>query len=836
LRPLAAAALVALTCPAAAAHALTWPDVADRVERDLSASDVATRRSAARALASLGPTRGAPLALSAMSDSDDDVRLAAAEAAMRFRAPAATDVATAWLNAPDPRLRREACEVARTLPNARAIAPLARSLGDPDAEVRAAAAEALGHQGSPEVVAPLLGRLDDTTPAVRIAIVGALARVGDARAVVPLVGKVEDSAADVRQSVVRALGDLGDARASSALVLALRDQNGDVRREALVALGRLRASEAVDAIAPFVSDRTASLRIAALEALGRIATPDALRAAAGALGAGDDGADAFGRTPVRDALLAAGAPAVPLLHTLLSGSPSAAAATSAAWVLGELHAHEEAPAIVAAMRRGALPTAPALHALAGAGTPREVPVVLEFVDDPSPVVRAEAAFAADALLDPNQPDGRAVEPLAAALRDSRPSNEERARLARVLGRTGAPRAATLLAQLAKAQDVRLRIAAIDALGMLRAGDADDPLLDASASRDAEVRLHAAVALSESGTARARDALLARLDGADEIDRPALWTALGGLLSRAPTQAAVGRLAHAYELAAGPERDGILDALGRAPLASSVAVLAAAARSSEPLDRSAAARMSAAHAAAVDPAGWPAALGLSRTLLRDSDEGVRRQAAWALGALGTADDVPALSAVARGDDADGASNATAALGRILARAHAPDTAARELCPLLATPHILVRANALAGLALGYARCGDGAAERRALSSDAAEAVRAAAALAVATPSGGAGHAARQDDDRRALETCARADASTVVARRCAEAPARPVRTHATLVYVVPVGADAPRPGAAYAMALADGLVHSGAADRRGAVFDPVAPEGQLRLVPPGGLSR
>ncbi|MCL2448416.1 MAG: HEAT repeat domain-containing protein [Polyangiaceae bacterium] len=839
MRGVAALAILAALHPLATAHSLTWPDVADRVERDLSAGDVATRRSAARALASLGPKRGAPLALTAMSDSDGEVRILSAEAAMRFRTSAATDVATAWLNAPDPRLRREACEVARALPSPRAIAPLARSLGDPDAEVRAAAAEALGHQGSPEVVAPLLGRLDDGTPAVRIAIVGALARIGDARAVVPLVGKVEDSAADVRQSVVRALGDLGDARASSALVLALRDQNTEVRREALVALGRLRASEAVDSIAPFVSDHMASLRMAALDALGRIATPDALRAAATTLGTGDDGSDAFGATPVRDALVAAGAPAAALMRALLAGSPSPLAATSAAWVLGELQARSEAPALVAAMRRGVLPTAAALHALAGAGTPAEVPVVLEFVDDPSPVVRGEAIDAAAALLDPNEPDGRAVEPLAAALRDARPSNEERARLARVLGRTGAPRAATVLAQLVKAQDARLRIAAIDALGTLGPlGDADGPLLEASASPDGEVRLHAAVALGEAGTARARDALLAHLDGADEIDRPALFTALGGVLSRAPSEAAVAHLAGAYALAAGPERDGILDALGRAPLASAVAALGTAAQSTEPLDRSAAARMCAAHAAKLDPAGSGAALGLVRTLLADPDERVRRQAAWSLGALGTSDDVPALAAAARGDDADTASNATAALGRILARAQAPGATSRELCPLLSSPQVLVRANALAGLSLGDARCDGGTAERRALSSDPAETVRAAAARAVALSAehrAGA-PAAGSDEDTRALETCARADASSVVARRCAETPSRPARVHATLVYVVPVGADTPRPGAAYAMLLADGLVHAGTADRRGAVFDPVAPEGQLRLIPPGGVSR
>src|ERR1019366_846735 len=252
--------------------------------------------------------------------------------------------------------------------------------------------------------------------------------------------------------VRRACGDLGDPRASSALVLALRDQSTDVRRDALAALGRMRAADAVDAIAPFVADSTPPLRQAALTALGRIATPDAVGLLVGALGAGDDAAGALEPTPAREALVASSTAAVPSLITLLGGSPSPQQATSAAWVLGALRAHDAAPAIVLAMRRGTLPTAAALHALAGAGTGAHVPVVLEFVVDRNQIVRGEALAAALALLDPAVPDGRAVEPLAAALRDARPTLVERARIATLLGRTGAPRAAPLLVELTRARD------------------------------------------------------------------------------------------------------------------------------------------------------------------------------------------------------------------------------------------------------------------------------------------------------------------------------------------------------------------------------------------------
>jgi HEAT repeat protein len=825
---------LALLACAAPARALVWPDVAERVERDMMAADAATRRSAARELAELGPGRGTPLALQALSDPDDEVRLAAADAAIRLRAGGAADAVATWLNAPDPRLRRKACEVARALPSLHVVAPLGRTLSDADPDVRAAAADAMGHQASAEAVPPLLGRLDDPSPAVRVQIVSALARLGDGRAVVPLVGKVQDSSPEVREAVGRALGDLGDPRASPALVLALRDPNSDVRRDALAALGRMRAADSVDAIAPFATDRTPALRLAALAALGRIASADAVRVLVQTLGTGDDASGSLDRTAVRDALVAAGQAAVGPLHALLAGSPSPQVATSAGWILGGLRATGEAPAVVEAMRRGALPAAAALHALAGAGTAADVPVVLEFVADASPLVRGEALGAAAALLDPKHPDGRAVEPLAAALRDARPSAQERARIAALLGRTGAPRAAPLLVELVHAHDPALRLAAIDALGTLGAqvaapvsapappSDAvDDVLLDALGAEEGTVRLHAAIALAESGGGRARDALLGKLDGGDEVDRAAVLTALGGILVRVPSDDALERLTGALELAAGPERDALVEALGRAPTAGAVRALTGIAKRGDALDRRAAAALLAAHARD------PLATATARAMLGDPDASVRAQAAWTLGTLGDDADVPPLAALARGPDVDSAGNAAAAIGRIGGRSRAPEPAARTLCSLVADARPYVRANALAALAIAGARC-DGTPERSLLLDDPSEDVRAAAALVVAS--------GRFPEDARALDRCARNDPSGAVAARCRNRPTHPVGTHAALVYVVADNASSPRPGAPYAILLPDGTIHAGTTDRRGGTFDPVVPEGEVTLRHPSALAR
>lgn len=221
-------------------------------------------------------------------------------------------------------------------------------------------------------------------------------------------------------------------------------------------------------------------------------------------------------------------------------------------------------------------------------------------------------------------------------------------------------------------------------------------------------------------------------------------------------------------------------------------------------------------------GDPAVLAACRKLLSDGDAGVRAQAAWALGALGDASDEAALVALARSTDLDAAANATAALARISSRLHAMDLATRVLCPLDAAGEgrSTVRANALAGLGLAGARCGDGSAERLALGEDPSEDVRAAAARALAgSPSA---------DDARALDSCSRNDRSGAVAARCRARTGSTAATHALLVYVVPDGATGPRPGSHYAILLSDGLLHCGITDRRGAVFDPVAPEGAVTL--------
>ena len=802
-----ALSVLVLSAPAAA---LVWPDVVEEVQAGLNAPAMQTRRAAAERIASLGPAVALPLIYKALGDPETEVRVAAAQSAIRLHASEVTELVVPWLRERDVRLRVAACEVARAMPHPKAIPELGRALGDTESPlVRAAAAEALGAAQNAEAAAPLLGRLDDASPNVRMQVARALARLHDPRAVVPLVGKAQDSAPEVRQAVARALGDLGDARAGQTLVQLLRDPVLDVKLEALAAIGRMRADSAVPTLAPLAADRTSSIRSAAITALGRIGSKEAVRVLVALLGQGDDATGSLDRTPVREALVAAGEVAIPELGAALDGSTGNARAASAAWVLGELHARNEAPRIIAALRRGSISSAAALHALAGCGSAESVPVVLEYLADPSPAARAEAMGATAALLDPTKPDGRAVEPLVAALRARGLADAERATLARLLGRTGALRAAPSLVSLLGAREPSLRLSAIVALGQLGTGGADDALLPLLREADAEVRLRTAVALSKAGGERAREALLGWIDGGDGIDRAAVVTALSGVLARVPSPAAIERVRGSLALSAGGDRDGLLVAIGRSP--AGTRVLRELIEEGDDDDR----RTLASVVGAVVEAPRLEAL---KMLLADREASVRAQAAWSAAAYPASAVQTDLEKLVRSSDADVAGNAMAALTRVI-----PASAPTPLfCAALADARPLVRANALGGIARGQA-C-DPVRVRALLANDPSPDVRIAAARAM--------WARNTSDAKTDLADCATSEHNPRVARACVERAVLAGRANTTRssveVFVVPYGATMPKARAPYVLELPDGTLRAGAADRRGAITEPSAPEGELTL--------
>ncbi|MCU0684286.1 MAG: HEAT repeat domain-containing protein [Polyangiaceae bacterium] len=799
---------------AGAAGAAVWPTEPDRVAQHLASPDAAERRAAARELAGLPASLAAPLVKAALADADVEVRLAAAAAAVEHRLEGASDAVVPWLNEADVRLRLAACQVIRPAPSERAAAALGRVLGDGDANVRRAAARALGNATHPDAVLPLLGHLDDAVPEVRSAVVEALARSGDARAVVPLLGKIQDSAPEVRRAVSRALGELGDVRATGSLLLALRDPNLDVRTEALNALGQLGDPSSVLAIAPLVEPpQPPALRRAALAALARVGNDRALGVLASAL-AYDDEAPG-GQTPARDALVTAGRKAVPTLLSALNSARSERTLAAAALALGSLGATEAREPIARALKAGTLPPGPALRALALVGDTSALPSVLELLAHPSPPVRAEARIAAEVLLDPRRPDGRAVDPIAALLFATQTRPDERPALLRLLGRTGSPRAAALVAPFARSTEMPLRLAALDALGSLGPGGGHDrALLEAVGDDDPAVRARAAAALGLSATEATLEELVRRLGSTEEQDRGALATAAASALARTASARVAEHAAALVPLTEGPTRDALLEGLGRTKLAPARAALANAARSPEAADRRKAAEMLA------EPADAP----LLRALAADADPGVRASALWSLGAAGDASDVDRVARRLTDDSPGAAANAAASLGLLAERLGAAPRATLALCAALRDGRSYVRAASLTSLNLLRARCADGAPERLALVYDPSPVARAAAAdLLVATPS------SAPERDRAALHRCRHDDPYGSVATRCSPRAPRPKATEEPVtVLVVPDGASRPLPEAPFALRLADGRTRHGLTDRRGAVFERRAPRGPVAL--------
>jgi hypothetical protein len=182
----------------------------------------------------------------------------------------------------------------------------------------------------------------------------------------------------------------------------------------------------------------------------------------------------------------------------------------------------------------------------------------------------------------------------------------------------------------------------------------------------------------------------------------------------------------------------------------------------------------------------------------------------------------------------AANAIAALSRITLRAPAAPVPA-PVCKALADDRPYVRANALGGLALlarggRPATCGDGTSVRKLLAEDANEAVRTSAArLGAATMATSPTEAPAW---RAALDRCVLADPSGSVAAACREALRAPTPTDGTpqslVVFVAPDDGGAPVARGAFAIDRPDGLLHTGNADRRGAVVEVELPRGPVRL--------
>jgi len=786
-----------------AARASIWPTGSRRMEQKLADPDVLVRRSAARSLVELPRSSARRFALAALADPDADVRIAAVHVAVTVGAGELGPRLASFLTDPDSRVRLAAAEALIERPSAVALAALARASSDTDAKVRATVARALGAAGGTEVVLPLLGRLDDPNPDVRRDVVNALGHVGDRRAVVPLLPKVEDSASNVRRAAAHALGLLGDARAVSALVLVLRDPDQAVRVAALDAVGRLGDASAVSSVTDALKSGEPEVRAAAATALARLATPAALVALVAELGRAD--AD---REPIVRALAVAGTAALPALRACVETKSAPLSVPGCAGALGAIGDAGDTPRVAEALARGTLPPATALPVLAKLGGSGALPPVLEALASPDEAVRRAALEALVLLLNPKHPDGRAVDPLLAAFHARRGRPEERTLIVRLLGRTGAVRVAPDLVRIATETTVpAMVVAALNALGDLGPGPWESGVLAKLDDDAGEVRTAAALALRRAASERTLGALLPRLERGAEQDRGALGLALPGAAARSRDPQAVSRLFALFERSPGDERDALIAAIAESPGAG--ATIQRLAREPARDDR---AKLAEALAGRAD------ATATLVTLARDREPVVRANAAWSLG-FGDGAGAAELERLLGDQDVRVAANAAVSLGRSAARAKRDVRAL--LCASVAGGRAQVRASALSGLMLAGARCETPSAAH-VLGSDPVAGVRRAAARLLASGS-------LASTEKEALARCAAEDESNDVAAACAAGTAKASAERApVLVFVVPTGGDEPAAGAPFALRFADGTERLGAADRRGAVEERLAPAGTLEL--------
>ncbi len=809
-----------LTC---GARAFMWPNAAERIERQLGSELAPERRLAAHQIVDLPQSVAERLVPRALKDPDMEVRLAALDAALRLRIRGVSDLVIPWLNDPERRVRMAAIELLRVNPSDAAIAPLGRTLSDPDPAVRQSAAEALGASKASGATLHLLSHLDDSVPRVREAIARALARLGDPRAVVPLIGKVQDSQASVRASVARALGELGDARASAALILALGDNDQDVRSAAARSLGRLGQPSAILSLVSLMEeDDSVEVKAAAVWALGAIGSDAAVEALLRTLGSRTGGgALPAVREATLDALVMAGAKAEPALTLCVKDELVRARADGCAVVLGRLGSKAAVPVLAEALRAGRVERAVALAALGQIGDRAGLPAALEYLTAPDSAVRIAAIEASGRLLAEGPAEGRAVEPIKAALKSPDILSSERAALAKILGLTRSKRAARPLMAIAEdADDLGLKRAALEALGSLGPAGQQRVLLDAIGDEEPSVRFAAALALAEAPDPATAGELLRRLSRAAEQDRSALLLALTGAMRVNSDPQVTKELAELAWASRGGGRDALLEALGNATTENASSVLQGLLTKPASVED----RAKIAEALGSEPHSIAQLLELSR----DPDGSVRANAVWALGSVATAREQRALVELMKDRDVAVAGNAAAALGRLALRTKAAVTA--DLCAALRDRRSYVRANALGALRLAGQRCA-GEARDLVRTDPSAEVRLRAAALLVDVP------AVDPKPDQEALRRCVMEDPIGRVAARCKSARTTIARaTTPVTVLVVPGGESSPTPRAPFALSLSNGLLRLGVTDRRGAVFERAAPNGELALRVPAPLAQ
>ncbi|MEM9192492.1 MAG: HEAT repeat domain-containing protein [Myxococcota bacterium] len=816
-------------------YGFEWEGRLTRLRQDYEAGDAARRREVVRLWSSYPASAVGESVLLALSDPDAGVRAEAASAAGRIRLADAVPRLLDWLDEQDADVRASAVTALGSIGDDRTVPSLVRTLGDSNADVRRAAVTALSTIGGPDVIIPLLGRLDDTDSSVRGDAAEALGRLADPRAVVPLVGRARDDVPEVRVAVYDALGSLDDPRALPALLQGLRDDAEAPQLAAIRATGRLGNDGGVEALENTLRTEDERQSRAAVAALGNIGTEAATVAIVEALERGPTRAIAIevltdlSRRDDADAL-------DELLVSALQAGGSNPYITAVAQTIAQIGGHRPveaaAPALLSAFQRRAGQPQVLLDALASTGSETALVPILEQLQESTTLDAALSAL--ERYFERRPPDGRAADPLLAALGRVQPG--DRSRVVRLLGRVRAARALPELRPLLNHSDSELRRAAVRAIGAIGDPEGADALFGLLTDRDAETRYEASRAFGRAASAAGVRRLLTRIRAPEPFDRNAGLTAVGIALRKLQAEGTLDPEttsdARSLLVLLGTSEDESLFARamdvaatwGHRPLAADLGALFA----------SATPRRQRAIAYALAAIGGEDAHQVLFGAYGDAPRAVRAALVMAIAETGGEADIAFLLDAAEAEPWP--TNAAAAFGlqRLAAREvlTLTDDRRSRLCSLAARRQPFLRANIASALAaLGAPPCDGGVRPERWLSTRHNTAVR-SAAIRWLHAAAEAGRISR-DDVNRTLAECAERDLSPEVARICRE-PAPPPRDDVADVYAYSADGRTLLADRWVALRFADGSVWVAKTDVNGHLRLQRAPRGPLILDDPSSI--